>query len=41
MGVNLLDCHSFPSLFIFHPKRVRPEPKGLKVYELGEIFWDI
>lgn len=41
MGVNLLDCHSFPSLFIFHPKRVRPEPQGLEVYELGEIFWDI
>lgn len=39
MGVNLLDCHSFPSLFIFHPKCVRPEPQGLEVYELGEIFW--
>lgn len=40
MGVNLLGCHSFPSLFIFYPKRVRPEPRA-GVYELGEIFWDI
>ncbi len=39
MGVNLLDCHSFLSLFIFHPKFVRPEPQGLEVYELREIFW--
>jgi len=41
MGVNLLGCHSFASLFIFHPKRVRPEPQGLEFYVLGEIFWDI